>query len=214
MGRIVGGREVKPHSIPWQVGLVAKIGGKPSCGGMIISERVILTAAHCVDIRYIDRLPNPPPLPWYVVAKEHNVRDKRDGEYHKVCKVLIHRKWKAKTKKFKYDFALLFLKNSIYFDYKAVQVCLPSHRWKDEFLVGKKLRVSGWGQKYDRGPTATGLRAVKVVGMSNSDCQRKYYDSTTKHKLATIHRTMLCAGVNVGRKDSCRGDSGGKLSKF
>ena len=213
VGRIVGGREVKPHSIPWQVSLVARKGAKSQCGGMIINERVILTAAHCVDIRFINRMNHPPPLPWYVVAKKHNFADKKEGEYHGICKVLINRGWKAKTKKFDYDFALLFLKSPIYFDEKAAPVCLASRRWPKRFLVGKPLRVSGWGRKNEGGKVATGLRAVKVRGMSNRNCQKKYYDPITRQKRVKITKTMLCAGTKRGKKDSCQGDSGGKKAK-
>merc|ERR1719259_274457 len=47
--RLIGGQEAIPHSWPWQV--FVKIEGKAGgydCGGSIISEKWILTAAHCV----------------------------------------------------------------------------------------------------------------------------------------------------------------------
>merc|ERR1712212_994647 len=37
--RIVGGKEVEPNSLPWQVGL--------NCGGTILCSKFIMTAAHC-----------------------------------------------------------------------------------------------------------------------------------------------------------------------
>ena len=77
ISRIIGGKEVKKHSIPWQVGLVAaKSGSKPTCGGMIISKHVILTAAHCLDVRYLETLQKIVKLPWYVATKEHNFKDR------------------------------------------------------------------------------------------------------------------------------------------
>ena len=45
---IVGGSEVTPYSLPWQVGLVEKNQDAPYCGGTLISDRHILTAAHCI----------------------------------------------------------------------------------------------------------------------------------------------------------------------
>lgn len=46
--RIIGGQEAEPHSIPYQVLLeVYSADGGWYCGGSLISENYILTAAHC-----------------------------------------------------------------------------------------------------------------------------------------------------------------------
>ena len=44
---IVGGCEAKPHSIPWQVALLAN--GEKHCGGTLISTQHVITAAHCTE---------------------------------------------------------------------------------------------------------------------------------------------------------------------
>ena len=62
-GRIVGGVEATPHTWPWQVALF--IDDAWFCGGSIISENYVLTAAHCADgASYFD-----------VMAGAHNVRE-------------------------------------------------------------------------------------------------------------------------------------------
>ena len=45
-GRIVGGTPAKPHSWPWQVSI--NYDGTHVCGGTILSQNYVVTAAHCV----------------------------------------------------------------------------------------------------------------------------------------------------------------------
>lgn len=50
--RIVGGSEVSPHTHPYQIGLLLGVPNTESyflCGGSILNDRTILTAAHCTD---------------------------------------------------------------------------------------------------------------------------------------------------------------------
>merc|ERR1712025_686845 len=46
-GRIVGGEEAPPHEFPWQISL--RNLGSHICGGSIINENQVITAAHCVE---------------------------------------------------------------------------------------------------------------------------------------------------------------------
>ncbi|XP_023726958.1 brachyurin-like, partial [Cryptotermes secundus] len=52
--RITGGISAERGQFPWQVGLI--IGGSSFCGGSLISERWVLTAAHCAGNSYEVRL--------------------------------------------------------------------------------------------------------------------------------------------------------------
>lgn len=45
--RIIGGENARPGQFPYQVSL--QCGNRHICGGSILNEKYILTAAHCVD---------------------------------------------------------------------------------------------------------------------------------------------------------------------
>ena len=50
--RVVNGQDASPHSWPWQISL--RVRGRHICGGSLIRDDWIVTAAHCVY-----RNPNP-----------------------------------------------------------------------------------------------------------------------------------------------------------
>ena len=54
VNRIINGNEAKAHEYPWQVALVKAGGHSPICGGSIISDRHVITAAHCTeDVNFV-----------------------------------------------------------------------------------------------------------------------------------------------------------------
>ena len=48
--KIVGGEAAREGEIPWQAALV-KVPGQVVCGAAIISQRIVLTAAHCLKLQ-------------------------------------------------------------------------------------------------------------------------------------------------------------------
>lgn len=55
--RIVGGKIALPHSWPWQVGLWYR--SKHYCGGSLLDNFFVVTAAHCLYNPYEDRFVAP-----------------------------------------------------------------------------------------------------------------------------------------------------------
>ena len=185
--RIVGGSEVTPYSIPWQVAFVRRGSDSPFCGGTLISDRHVLTAAHCTS-RNRD---------YDVIVGEHSITSSSDGTRHKVCRAVDH----PNNRGVDYDFAILHLETPVQFGTRAAPACLPPTTFGGDFFDGKSLTVSGWGDLSNGQGSPSVLHSVDVPGMTNAACRNAY---------SSISSDMMCAGRASGGIDSCQGDSGGK----
>ena len=203
MPYISGGSPAEEYSIPWQVRV--EINGK-RCGGTLISNRHVLTAAHCFEHGNA----------MFVVVGGHYINDDSDGARHNVCKTSIHPKWNEWTREF--DFAILHLETPVEFGPRAVPACLPAQRLDggrdglDWMQTGRTMTVSGWGLLApDEYETPNELYVVKVPGVSDERCKDMHRDFTRRFGIH-ITDNMLCAGDNENtNRDANSGDSGGLL---
>lgn len=146
-GRIVGGGTASLAEWPWQVSLrqYSRGGFKHKCGAALISQRWIITAAHCVKGRR--------PKDLLVRLGEYNSRSSRDG-----------------SRSYENDIAMLEV-SPVKYTKTTGAICLPS---SSSSLVGRTGTVTGWGRTSERGSTASVLREVQVPIISNSQCERMY----------------------------------------
>ncbi|XP_043231491.1 trypsin-1-like [Amphibalanus amphitrite] len=190
--RIVGGVETEVREYPWQAGLVSAGDSWIWCGGTVINDRYVLTAAHCTVGRSADRLE--------VLLGEHAMF-LADGERRvAVAAVTEHPRYRS-VDTTGYDFSLLRLAQQLDFGAlggRVAPACLPTG---GEF-VGVEAIVSGWGTTSAGGPQPDALHEVTVRTQSNAQCSAAYRQ---------INPSMLCAAVSGGGKDACQGDSGGPL---
>ena len=124
--RIVGGREVQPHSLPWQ----AYIG----CGATIICSRYVMTAAHC-------------PIPPSVEVGLHNTTDKTEFQTtrttHRIKNITPHPDYELipnsvdGTSYAKFDFLIMELETPIEFrpSAKAISIAKATDTIVDENTV-------------------------------------------------------------------------------
>jgi len=188
--RIVGGFEAQENQWPWQVALF--IDNAWFCGGSIISENYIMTAAHCADgASYFD-----------IMAGAHNVR--ASSEPHRVeitsYNGWTHPNWDHNT--LANDIALIELPSPISFNDYIRPSCMPMAG--DSADVGEMVTCTGWGKPSDSaGGISPVLRMVEDRPIiSNSDCNAIY---------GIVGDGVVCIDT-TGGKGTCNGDSGGPLN--
>ncbi|XP_065206196.1 serine protease filzig-like [Planococcus citri] len=200
-GRIVGGKGSTFGEWPWQV-LVREttwlgLFKKNKCGGVLITNRHVITAAHCQPgfWAHLEAV-----FGEYDISGE--VESKRSVSRN-VRRVILHRQYDAAT--FENDIALLELESPIEFDSHIVPICLPDD---DEDFTGRMATVTGWGRLKYGGGVPSVLQEVQVPVIENRVCQEMF--QTAGHS-KVILSSFLCAGYANGQRDSCEGDSGGPL---
>ncbi|XP_034179310.1 venom protease [Osmia lignaria lignaria] len=189
--RLVGGEPADPREWPWMVALLRK-DQTQFCGGVLVTDRHVLTAAHCVN-RY----------------ERKDVRV-RLGEYDfdtseetraldfAVSETRVHQDFDPVS--YENDIAIVKMHRPTVFDSYVWPVCLPPI---DQTFENKSAIVTGWGTSYYGGPASTVLMEVEVPVWPQASCVQSF--------VQRIPRTVMCAGAYEGGRDACQGDSGGPL---
>lgn len=195
--RVVGGHQAVANEVPWQAGIRKKYlyGNYHYCGGTILNDKWILSAAHCFK-------PGTYKRDYLVrVGDLHNERSEI-GEQEFAIDVLIkHPKYVSNTKD--NDFAMVKIAKSngkyIQIRHSVIPACLPSGKVLQ--IDQEQCIISGWGKT--EGPSNKVLRAADVGLIEKNQCSAFYNGKITTQ--------MVCAGYEAGGIDTCQGDSGGPL---
>ncbi|XP_041970619.1 tryptase-like [Aricia agestis] len=208
-GKIVGGSEAPYGAFPWQVDIqmldVDKLNFEHHCGGAVLAERLVLSAAHCFDRQPLEL----EHIRLLVGQHRLNLQDKHEHRFL-VDKVVPHPDFR-KEGPHSHDIALVLVARSgggVRFDSHVRPICLPAE--DAPIAPGAWCAVSGWGYQSEGTESfAPVLRAAAVPILELSTCRKS---QVLGGRQQPILDSMLCAGVLSGGVDACRGDSGGPLA--
>ncbi|KAI1884808.1 hypothetical protein AGOR_G00230320 [Albula goreensis] len=189
--RIVGGQDAPEGSWPWQVSL--HLSGRYTCGGSLINNQWVLSAAHCVR--------NTDAADWTVfVGRQSQTGPNPNEESRAVAQIVSHPSYDSDSSD--NDVALLRLSSPVEFTDYILPVCLAAD--SSSFHTGTDSWVTGFGLTEENGAIANVLQEVEVPVIGNRQCNCLY-------GVGAITDNMICAGLLQGGKDSCQGDSGGPM---
>ena len=150
MGRIVGGVEVAPGELPFQIALLYY--GELLCGGSIYNEEWIVTAAHCAV--YASST-----LAYSIRAGVHNLRfPEDDSQVRNVALNFVHEDYSSSG--YGNDIAIMKLETPLTLSPANRTGSVPLA--KAGTAISGDLQVSGWGRLDSGGLLPAKLRAVKV----------------------------------------------------
>ncbi|CAJ1085632.1 suppressor of tumorigenicity 14 protein homolog isoform X1 [Xyrichtys novacula] len=196
--RIVGGQASREGEWPWQVSL--QIWGTGHvCGASVLSNRWLVTAAHCVQ----DNGPNKYSQAdqWEALLGLHVQSQTSEWTVRRnIRRIIAHADYNSFT--FDNDIALMELDTNVTLNQNIWPICLPSATY--DFPPGQEAWITGWGATREGGLAATILQKAEVRIINSTVCKSLMIDEVTDR--------MLCAGVLKGGVDACQGDSGGPLS--
>ncbi|XP_022836922.1 serine protease snake-like [Spodoptera litura] len=166
------------------------------CGGTVISERFILTAAHCTR----RALGN---VSYAALGILKRTDPKELWNIHNIKRIIPHPEYNPPSKY--HDIALLETETEINFGKNLLPACLDTGKKKE-----LTADASGWGRLGHMKDLADTLQVVTLQEFEETECATFF--SPHRHlKHGYDHEKQMCYGNHQKIIDTCEGDSGGPL---
>merc|ERR1712123_456548 len=200
-GRILYGNETDVNEYPWQISMW--IDRSHFCGGTLISDQWVATAAHCVDLHYKRHFSRVT-----VSLGDHNVKifDESKNIFRKVKRIIRFPTYDNNL--IDGDMALLQLADKVPISDYIRPACLPED--PEEMFDFSEGLITGWGYTEEtkvlkpRPLTSDVLREAEVFILPQKLC--------VKYSPFPITDKMVCTFKGpLGVETTCQGDSGGPL---
>ena len=220
---IVGGQAAKNEDYPFmvQIGYKRRDAGKKApvdhlCGGSFVSDRLILTAAHCFTTSDYHRKTHD------IYVHVGDVETRRALQIKIERLPILHPDWRGEF----HDIAVLVLPANRVRDVKARKVTpVRLMSVSGEADVAPLVEVTGWG-KTDGEDVSRVLRFVNLSIRDRETCKKNWQDDFRRRNAnwrptpqmpeppSIVNDSVICAAdpnQDSSSKDSCNGDSGGPL---
>ncbi|XP_045456905.1 serine protease snake-like [Melitaea cinxia] len=210
-GLIIGGVDSYRGEFPHMVHLgYGKYKTEWECGGVLLSEKFVLTAGHC------SKDPRFGPVNKIRIAFLNKSEKVTDVNLYNVKQIYKHPEYKSPL--VYNDIALLesdrpckelYVCWSMQLGRYAVPACLHDGRPIND----TEVYATGWGSTMFRFITLPDiLQKVALERYSDDECQRRYSNITIRlMPRGYDKKTQICYGHRKMKRDSCKGDSGGPL---
>ncbi|KFQ25726.1 Transmembrane protease serine 12, partial [Merops nubicus] len=168
------------------------------CGGVLINEDSVLTAAHCIT-QWKD------PYSWRAVLGVHNIwKHGKHAAKRNIRSITVHPEFEREI--FLNDIALFKLASAVRYSDYIQPICLPPAHLPLDRDNQTQCFISGWGRTAEKGKNSAVLKEAQVEIIPSSVC------NGSEAYRGTVNDDMICAGSPAGGTDACQGDSGGPLA--
>lgn len=187
---IVGGNDANITDYPYQIEIL--VDNDHTCGGSILNNKFILTAAHCFLSINTSQ----------VTVRVGSSYSTKEGEVIQAANITSHSGFNPSVNfNYENDVAIVELATNLTYSAGAAPTVLPSST--TTFEDGQASNATGWGLLTDSGPLSERLQVVTIPLITTETCQAQTIYSTQ------VTSKMFCAGEEG--KSTCTGDSGGPL---
>lgn len=204
--RINLGSDADPGQFPWLVAYfyLENINSESEfvCGGSLISRKLIITAAHCIESKGNSSSTKLPKNSLFFIGiNDLNLKKKSNPmiatEFH------VNLNWDPTDVRYDSDIAIVVLSKTVLFNEIVKPICIWSRTNNYEDMIDKIGTVAGWGLTESGTESFSTAKYVEIPVIKDGIC----YIKDPRLTIFSSENTF-CAGKEKIHNGPCKGDSG------